>query len=83
MKIRRNLFGRVGVSNYSRTREKKEKKKQSWEGMGRGSVKERRRKLLILSTANKRLEKVRFRIVACRISYDFDKENTFRDFLFA
>lgn len=83
MKIRRNLFGRVGVSNYSRTREKKREEETKLGRVGRGSVKERRRKLLILSTANKRLEKVRFRIVACRISYDFDKENTFRDFLFA
>lgn len=82
MKIRRNLFGRVGVSNYSRTREKK-REEETKLGRDGERERERRRKLLILSTANKRLEKVRFRIVACRISYDFDKENTFRDFLFA
>lgn len=40
MKIRRNLFGRVGVSNYSRTREKKREETK----LGRDRERERERK---------------------------------------
>lgn len=41
MKIRRNLFGRVGVSNYSRTREKKREEETK---LGRDGERERERK---------------------------------------
>lgn len=41
MKIRRNLFGRVGVSNYSRTREKKREEETK---LRRGGERERERK---------------------------------------